>query len=145
MSKNYNELRQTLLDLRAQQDYNQMRRGALLMRGRLFTWVNSYRSRLKELGRTKPLHIAAYWALENEPDLGPLLIQWAEEENIKLSLPCMQAPNTPLVFRPWDTNAPMKIAAFGVKEPCTTELAPTPDIILVPTLGFTRMGCGRPI
>lgn len=140
MSNDHNDLRQTLIDLRAQQDYKATQRGALLMRGRLFTWLNSYRSRLKELGRTKPLHIAAFWALEDEPNLEPLLWQWSEEDNLQLSLPCVVKKDSPLVFRPWDTNTPMKTAAFGVQEPNTTAVAPTPDIILVPTLGYTRTG-----
>src|SRR5690554_4330431 len=140
MSQNHQNLRRTLLDLRAQQDSNQMRRGALLMRGRLFTWLNDYRSRLNASGHHQPLHIAAFWSLENEPDLGPLLAQWAELENLYLSLPCVVKEDSPLVFRPWDSSTPMKTAAFGVQEPDTDRVAPNPDIMLVPTLGFTRTG-----
>lgn len=140
MSQNYNELRQQLLELRKQQDPIQMRRGALLMRGRLFTWLNGYKKELQRIGQTRPVRIAAYWALDNEPDLQPLLVQWAEEHNLQLSLPCMINDNEPLVFKPWDTQTPMKNAAFGVQEPDTSDLAPTPDIVLVPTLGFTRSG-----
>ena len=33
----------------------------------------------------------------------------------------------------------MRAGAFGIQEPAG-ELAPAPDIILVPTLGFTRQG-----
>lgn len=140
MSNNYSDLRQTLIQLRSQQDYNDMRRGALLMRGRLFTWLNIYRNQLRELGRKTPVHIAAYAALENEPDLMPLLVQWAEEDNIQLSLPCMVDDQSPLVFRPWSLDTPMKTAAFGVQEPDTNDVAPNPEIILVPTLGFSRTG-----
>lgn len=140
MSQDYTDLRQTLIRLRAQQDYKQMQRSALLMRGRLFTWLNAYRSRLKELGRNKPLNIAAYSALEHEPELNPLLWQWVEEEGVNISLPCVVAENSPLVFKPWNIDTPMKTAAFGVQEPDTDEIAPTPDIMLIPTLGFTRTG-----
>lgn len=140
MSQNHQNLRRTLLDLRAQQDSNQMRRGALLMRGRLFTWLNDYRSRLNASGHHQPLHIAAFWSLENEPDLGPLLAQWAELEHLHLSLPCVVKEDSPLVFRPWDSSTPMKTAAFGVQEPDTDLVEPNPDIMLVPTLGFTRTG-----
>lgn len=140
MSQNYNDLRQTLINLRAQQDYKKTQRSALLMRGRLFTWLNAYRSQLKELGRNKPLHIAAYSALEHEPDLAPLLWQWAEEEGLSISLPCVVGKDRPLVFKPWDTETTLKVAAFGVKEPDTDLIAPPPDIMLIPTLGFTRTG-----
>lgn len=135
---NYHDLRQQLLQLRAAQESRDTRRGALLMRGRLFTWLNQYRQHRPQ--PQQPLHIAAYWALAHEPDLGPLLVQWAEEENIRVSLPCVVSPDAPLVFKPWHPDQPMKKAAFGVLEPNTTELAPDPEIILVPTLGFTRQG-----
>lgn len=135
---NYNDLRQKLLDLRAQQAPRETSRGALLMRGRLFTWLNQYQQ--QRPNSTQPIHIAAYWALANEPDLKPLLAQWATEENIHISLPCMVANDSPLVFKPWHPDQPMKTVAFGVQEPDTNELAPTPEIVLVPTLGFTRQG-----
>lgn len=140
MSQNYNELRQQLLALRGQQDPIQMRRGALLMRGRLFTWLNGYKKELQRLGLSRPVRIAAFWALANEPELQPLLVQWAEEHTLQLSLPCMINDNQPLVFKPWDPSTPMKAAAFGVQEPDISEVAPVPDIVLVPTLGFTRTG-----
>lgn len=135
---NYNDLRQKLLNLRAQQDSREMSRGALLMRGRLFTWLNQYRQQRPD--PTRPLHIAAYWALANEPDLRPLLSQWSDEENIHISLPCVVGADAPLVFKPWHPEQAMKQAAFGVLEPDTTALAPDPEIVLVPTLGFTRQG-----
>ena len=140
MPQNHQDLRQTLIHLRANQDHKQMQRSALLMRGRLFTWLNAYKSRLKELGRKKPLHIAAYSALEYEPDLSPLLWQWAEEDGLNISLPCVVAKDSPLIFKPWDNNTTMKTAAFGVQEPDTDAIAPAPDIMLIPTLGFTRTG-----
>lgn len=141
MPHDYNKLRQTLTHLRAKQDPKQMQRGALLMRGRLFTWLNAYRSRLKELGRRhQPLHIAAYSALAHEPDLAPLLWQWVEDEGLTISLPCVAAENSPLVFKPWREDSVMKTAAFGIQEPDTEEIAPTPDIMLIPTLGFSRTG-----
>lgn len=138
MSLNPTDLRQTLLRLRAQQDPADCRRGALLMRGRLFTWLNSYKKQWPHPDR--PIHIAAFWALAQEPELQPLLQQWADDSQLRLSLPCMVAENAPLVFKPWQPSTPMKSALFGVQEPDTLEIAPHPDIILVPTLGFSRQG-----
>lgn len=141
MSYDYTELRRTLLRLRAEQDPQAMQRGALLIRGRLFTWLNEYRKRLEELNKhPQTLQIAAYWPLENEIDLTPLLWQWAALEGIQLSLPCVTAENSPLVFKPWNGDTPMKTAAYGIQEPDTENIAPAPHIMLVPTLGFTRTG-----
>lgn len=140
MSLNTNHLRQQLLALRAQQPYSETSRGALLMRGRLYTWLNAYRNQQKEQGNNSPLHIAAFWSLAGEPELEPLLLQWVDDPELHVSLPCMVAEDQPLVFRPWTEQTALKTAQFGVQEPDTDEVAPDPDIILVPTLGFTRQG-----
>ena len=133
-------LRQRLLMKRQQQSRMDTNRGALLIRGRLFTWLATTRTRLQEANRPVPKHIAAYWALDQEPDLLPLLYQLADEEGFEVSLPCVVATDTPLVFRPWHEDMPMKTGAFGIQEPDTEQVAPNPDVVLVPTLGFTREG-----
>lgn len=135
---NYTDLRKTLLSLRAKQEPSMTSRGALLMRGRLFTWLNQYKAQRPSLDQ--PIHIAAYWALRDEPDLAPLLRQWAEDPELRISLPSMVSSEDPLVFKPWHPDQAMKKAAFGVLEPDTEQVAPDPDIVLVPTLGFTRQG-----
>ena len=140
MSQNFNDLRQQLLALRQGQDPSETRRGALLMRGRLFSWLNVYKTKRREQGLTQPLHVAAFWALDGEPELEPLLRQWIDDPQIRLSLPCMVDENQPLVFKPWDASTELKTAQFGVQEPNTDQIASDPDIILVPTLGFTRQG-----
>lgn len=140
MSQNYNDLRQQLLGLRQQQDPSETRRGALLMRGRLFSWLNVYKTKRREQGLTQPLNVAAFWSLGDEPELAPLLSQWSDDPLVQLSLPVMEKEGQPLLFKPWDSNTELKTAQFGVKEPATEQIAPDPDIILVPTLGFTRQG-----
>ncbi len=114
-------------------------RGALLIRGRLFTWLATNRARLLQAGRRAPSHIAAFWSLPLEPELQPLLAQWVEEEGLTLSLPAIAAPNAPLEFRVWTPDTPMAPGPFGTREP-QSRAAPLPDVILVPTLGFTRAG-----
>lgn len=132
-------LRVRLKQLRAAQSPVDRNRGALLIRGRLFTWLATNRSKLKEAGKPVPVNIAAFWSMQDEPQLQPLLRQWVEEEGYRVSLPVVAAPNAPLEFRLWDPEAPMQEGAYGIYEPIG-EPAPAPDIILVPTLGYTRQG-----
>ncbi|WP_397475836.1 5-formyltetrahydrofolate cyclo-ligase [Pusillimonas sp.] len=132
-------LRTKLKQLRAAQNPLDTRRGALLIRGRLFTWLTTSRAELEKAGKAPPQHIAAFWPLEEEPDLRPLLSQLVEEEGFTVSLPVVSGPGQPLKFQLWTPETPMIAGAFGVKEPQGPE-APLPDVVLVPTLGFTRQG-----
>ncbi|MBP6019450.1 MAG: 5-formyltetrahydrofolate cyclo-ligase, partial [Burkholderiaceae bacterium] len=132
-------LRARLKQRRDAQSPTDTSRGALLIRGRLFTWLASNRTRLLEAGKPAPQHIAAFWALPGEPELQALLHQWVEEEGYKVSLPVVTTPDAPLEFRCWTPDAPMTTGAYGIQEP-VGEPAPQPDIILVPTLGYTRQG-----
>ncbi|MFV0283546.1 MAG: 5-formyltetrahydrofolate cyclo-ligase [Castellaniella sp.] len=114
-------------------------RGALLIRGRLYTWLATNRTRLRESGRPDIRHIAAFWSMADEPALQALLGQWAEDETLQVSLPVVTAPGQPLQFRAWTPDTPMAPGAYGIQEPAGPP-APAPDVILVPTLGYTRQG-----
>ncbi|MGB6008513.1 MAG: 5-formyltetrahydrofolate cyclo-ligase [Castellaniella sp.] len=114
-------------------------RGALLIRGRLFTWLAGRRTALRGSGRADIRHIAAFWSMPDEPALQALLRQWAEDDSLTVSLPVVTGPETPLSFRCWTPDAPMRTGAYGIQEPDGPD-APAPDLVLVPTLGFTRQG-----
>ena len=139
IENNATPIRARLKQLRAAQNAVDSRRGALLIRGRLFTWLATTRDRLQKAGRPAPKHIAAFWSLDAEPQLQPLLEQWVEEEDLSVSLPAVTKPDSPLEFRLWTPDTPMKPGAYGIPEPQSAK-APLPDIVLVPTLGYTRQG-----
>ena len=132
-------LRAQLKSLRAAQDPADTQRGALLMRGRLFTWLATTREVRAKAGKPAPRHIAAFWPMPEEPDLLPLLQQWVDDDSLTVSLPVVTGPDMPMEFRRWTPDTPMVSGAFGISEP-DSEPAPLPDLILVPTLGFTRQG-----
>ncbi len=133
------QLRTRLKALRAAQNPLESNRGALLIRGRLYTWLATNVTRLREENRPLPRQIAGFWSMPEEPQLTPLLRQWVEEDGYQVSLPVVTAPNAPLAFHCWEPDAPMREGAYGIQEPIG-ELAPPPDIVLVPTLGYTREG-----
>jgi 5-formyltetrahydrofolate cyclo-ligase len=124
---------------RAEQNPADRERGALLIRGRLYTWLASERSRLRETGHADPRRIAAFWSMSEEPDLKALLRQWAQDESLSISLPVVTGPDRPLEFRLWTPDTPMREGPYGILEPMG-DPAPRPDIVLVPTLGYTRQG-----
>lgn len=132
-------LRTRLKELRNAQDPFDRRRGALLIRGRLFTWLATMRAQCEETGKPAPRHIAAFWSMDDEPELQPLLAQWVEDDGLDVSLPVVAEPDSPLQFRLWTPDTPMRAGAYGIQEP-QGPAAPLPDVVLVPTLGYTRQG-----
>ncbi len=76
--------------------------------------------------------------MADEPDLRPLLTQWTEG-GITVALPVVRERNTPLAFLPWTPDAELRAGPYGIQEPVAgPELLP--DVILVPTLGYTEQG-----
>ncbi|MCX5590025.1 5-formyltetrahydrofolate cyclo-ligase [Alcaligenes endophyticus] len=137
---NADDLRKRLKELRAQQATIETNRGALLIRGRLFTWFATNRTRLLQQGKPVPRHIAAFYPMAGEPDLFPLLNQWVEEEGLQLSLPVVTTDEAPLTFYQWTPETPMETGKYGIDVPQSEPVTSLPDIVLVPTLGYTRQG-----
>lgn len=137
-------LRKRLRQARAELSDADRQRGGLLMRGRLFTWLGLRRDAAVRAGRPGPQVVAAYWPLPDEPDLRPLLAQWAEA-GITVALPVVAQRDAPLQFRAWTPAAAMLPGPYGILEPQDGE-AVVPDVVLVPTLGYTaaadRVGYG---
>ena len=133
-------LRTRLKQLRDAQDPTDRNRGGLLIRGRLFTWLATNRTRMLEEGRAQPSTIAAFWSTADEPPLQPLLHQWVEEHGLSVTLPVVDKPDAPLTFRQWSPEQTLQTGPYGIQEPTDGDEAPPPDIVLVPTLGFTRQG-----
>jgi len=119
-------------------------RGALLMRARLFAWLGTARDAAIEAGRPVPTCVAAFWPMPGEPDLRALLTQWADGD-VTVALPVIEAAAQPLVFRQWSPDLPMTPGLFDIPAPRDGAVC-QPDVILVPTLGFTaqadRLGYG---
>lgn len=154
-------IRKRLLELRENLSVAQCQRGSLLMRARLFTWLGLAIEQVKQQGLTRPLVVAAFWSLPNEPALEPLLHQW-DEAGIVVALPVMVQKEGPLAFYRWTPDTEMVPAKFGVFEPKHDDAALpghenaastpyqgklVPDIVLVPSLGYTkfadRLGYGK--
>lgn len=115
------------------------------MRGRLYTWLNAAREQATRRGARAPATVAAFWPLDGEPDLRPLLEQWAKAD-IAVALPAIRAAGAPLEFRAWAPGDALHSGPHNVQEPSADRPVLRPDVILVPTLGYTsqadRLGYG---
>lgn len=120
-------------------------RASLLIRARLFTWLATTHTTCEEENLAKPNVVAGFWPLADEPDLVALYRQWHDNGTV-VALPVMQTADHTLEFHRWQPGSELVRAGFGVLEPTATEPI-APDVILVPTLGFTpaadRLGYGK--
>ncbi len=91
-----------------------------------------------------PRVVAAFWPMQDEPDLKPLL-SYLVQRGVTVVLPVVVKRHMPLKFYKWTPETQLTAGNFGVMEPpCTHPY--TPELLLVPTLGFTsaadRLGYG---
>ncbi|HSA82444.1 MAG TPA: 5-formyltetrahydrofolate cyclo-ligase [Geminicoccaceae bacterium] len=83
--------------------------------------------------------VSGYWPLAGELDPRPCLHRLAARGH-PLALPRMQGQGQPLAFHPWRRDDPLTLGRFGVMQPDPTQPLVTPDVLLVPLLGFDRRG-----
>ena len=138
-------LRTRLREARKNMVVADRQRGSLLIRARLFTWLALAREQALLSKQNVPQVIAAYWPLSDEPDLTPLIEKWVHEVDhpaITVVLPVVVSDDAPLHFYPYTELTELKPGQFGVMAPVPYQgqTSLIPDVVLVPTLGFTKQG-----
>ena len=88
--------------------------------------------------QTRSRTIAAFWPLAEEPDITPVLHALNQAGHV-VALPVVAIRSAPLEFHRWQPDLALIEGNFGVMEPARTQPL-KPDILLVPTLGFTSQG-----
>jgi 5-formyltetrahydrofolate cyclo-ligase len=83
--------------------------------------------------------IAGYMPMRGELSPLPLLARLRAEGATTL-LPCVVAPESPLVFRRWEEGDSLISGAYGVQELPPTSAQIRPSVVLVPLLGFDQQG-----
>jgi 5-formyltetrahydrofolate cyclo-ligase len=73
-----------------------------------------------------------------EPD--PLIA--LSPKPVSLSLPAIPTREAEMIFRRWGTDEPLMPAPWGGKQPLDSAMTVTPDVIMVPLLGFDA-DCNR--
>jgi 5-formyltetrahydrofolate cyclo-ligase len=145
MSKNNaDQLRTRLRKLRQTMSVAERQHASAALCARLAQWFDRHLAALAVARRSRPLIVAGFWPLDDEPDLRPLL-QQLDLPQVIICLPVMIEPKAPLEFHPWTPRTQLTMQRFGVMEP-PRQQALVPEIMLVPTLGFTtraaRLGYG---
>ena len=145
MSKNNaDQLRTRLRSLRQSMSVAERQHASAQLCGHLKLWFEQHLTELPIAQRSKPLIVAGFWPLDYEPDLRPLLHD-LDLNQVTVCLPVMVARDAPLEFHQWAPSTPLTAQGFGVMEP-PRQQALLPEIMLVPTLGFTseaaRLGYG---
>ena len=85
------------------------------------------------------LIVAGYWPIGSEMDPRPLMLA-LHDKGACLALPVVKAVGEPLAFRAFDFDDALAPGIMGTPEPTTSKPLLDPDLLLVPLLGFDRMG-----
>ena len=145
MSKNNaDQLRARLRSLRQSMSVAERQHASAALCARLQQWFDQHLTEPSAARRSSPLIVAGFWPLDYEPDLRPLLRQ-LDLNQVTICLPVIVERHAPLEFHRWTPDTQLSAQGFGVMEP-PREQALVPEILLVPTLGFTaqaaRLGYG---
>lgn len=89
---------------------------------------------------------AGYAPFGDEIEPGGALFRF-RQAGARMALPVVVAEGAPLIFRAWSFGEPLEPGAYGVPAPPESAEQVTPDLVLVPLLGWSqdgaRLGSGK--
>lgn len=110
------------------------RRNEALCRA-LAQWWQEWLSIAREGSKSAPsFWVGLYWPMKGEPDVRRVFAAWRWR-----ALPAAVAPHAPLLFRPWQEEAPMITDSYGIPTPESAEVV-RPEVLIVPLVAFDRQG-----
>ena len=83
--------------------------------------------------------VSGYRAQGSEIDPGPVMRR-LRGEGARLALPVAVHRDEPLIFRAYDSRAPLEPDAFGIPSPGPEAEELRPDFVIAPTMAFDRTG-----
>ena len=83
--------------------------------------------------------VASYLPVGSEADPSDVMTS-AQSHGKPLVLPYLTTREAPLVFRFWEMGDPTETAPGGFQQPLSSQTILEPDLILLPMLGFDRLG-----
>jgi 5,10-methenyltetrahydrofolate synthetase len=92
------------------------------------------------LRRLSPRVVGFCWPYRGEFDCRPLVARWLRAAaGRRAALPVIVAPATPMPFRQWTPDSPMRAGRFDIPVPAGGADIP-PDLLLMPVNGFDDQG-----
>jgi len=89
--------------------------------------------------------VSVYWPFRGEPDVRPFM-DTVVSRGGRLALPVVVERARPLAFRSWAPDEPLEDGVWGIPVPPPRAELLTPDIIIVPVVGYDeacyRLGYG---
>ncbi|HUO93327.1 MAG TPA: 5-formyltetrahydrofolate cyclo-ligase [Rhizomicrobium sp.] len=82
--------------------------------------------------------VGCYWPFRREPDCLPFMRAMLRA-GVRVALPVVTAREQPLAFRPWTEQTKMEKGPWEILHPAEGA-AVTPDLLVVPLLGFDDAG-----
>jgi 5-formyltetrahydrofolate cyclo-ligase len=84
-----------------------------------------------------PATIGLYWPIKHEPSLLPWGRALAQSGDVRLCLPVVVAPRSPLEYWRWVPGDSMQTGFWNIPRPVHRDVV-VPDLILAPLVGFDR-------
>jgi 5,10-methenyltetrahydrofolate synthetase len=103
------------------------------------TLKSSIVARVLQITQSKPAIVAGYYPIQSEFSVLPAL-SMLQASGYTTALPIAVKKRTPLLFRQWTTNDKMETDIYKTPIPSKAMPYVTPDILLIPMLGFTESG-----
>ena len=94
---------------------------------------------LQQITNANPATIAGYYPIQSEFNILPVLTQ-LQTAGHTVALPIAVKKRTPLLFRQFTNNENMERDIYKTPIPGSHMPYVTPDILLIPMLGFTEQG-----
>jgi len=87
------------------------------------------------------MRVAFCWPVNKEPDLRPLIAQWASERHPGFTalLPVVIDESSALRFRAWSSGTASGVARYGIPTPASGDFL-APQALLLPVNGFDPAG-----
>jgi 5-formyltetrahydrofolate cyclo-ligase len=83
--------------------------------------------------------VAGYFAVRGELDVG-LALEEISGRGCAVCMPVVVGKDLPLLFRRWSVGGALERGTYGIDVPLASEPELVPDIVLVPLVGFDRLG-----
>ncbi|AFZ82956.1 5-formyltetrahydrofolate cyclo-ligase [Candidatus Kinetoplastidibacterium crithidiae] len=132
-------IRSNLIQIRSKLSKDEMQIGSKKIESLLLKWISSITNNIHLKTHTDKINLAGFWPLKYEPCLIDFLHICSSNQKLNICLPTIEKIDHPLSFKLWKTETIMKTGKFNILEPLSTKYL-IPNIILIPTLGFTKNG-----